>query len=326
MYPELDQYQREGYQALMKIARQYSGAFLCDGVGLGKTFIGMMVIERLVERERKRVALFVPEGSPQARLGGHSEALPPAPGRRLQQPRHLQPHRPSQEGRVPGAPGAGEGEGRRHRDRRGPPLPQPRDKGRRSEEAVPLLASVRHRGGQGALPLTATPINNRLIDLQHMIELFSRREQDYFKARPSASTRSRVISAAWRKNLRRLLRNGMAVANSLDGAGTDQVEAEQVLSGDNLFRSLVVQRSRAYVKQSQFSTAGLRPCSPPRSPKVAEYSVKKTYGRLLTMVEEAFNKNKPLFSLAIYYPLAYYKGPTNPSIPSPRDARSRSSA
>ena len=29
--------------------------------------------------------------------------------------------------------------------------------------------------------LTATPINNRLIDLQHMIELFSRRNQDHFK-------------------------------------------------------------------------------------------------------------------------------------------------
>ena len=37
VYPELDQYQKEGYQAFFKIAKQYSGAFLCDGVGLGKT-------------------------------------------------------------------------------------------------------------------------------------------------------------------------------------------------------------------------------------------------------------------------------------------------
>ena len=27
------------------------------------------------------------------------------------------------------------------------------------------------------------------------------------------------------------------------------------------------------------------------------------------MIEQAFNKEKPLFALAIYYPLAYYKGP-----------------
>jgi len=43
-------------------------------------------------------------------------------------------------------------------------------------------------------------------------------------------------------------------------------------------------------------------------PQVVDYSIKKTYGNLLTLVEKAFNKEKPLFSLAIYYPLAYYKG------------------
>src|SRR5207249_1366750 len=37
--------------------------------------------------------------------------------------------------------------------------------------------------------------------------------------------------------------------------------------------------------------------------------IKKTYGRLLTKIEAAFSKDKPLFSLAMYYPLAYYKGP-----------------
>jgi len=63
MYPVLDQYQKEGYQSLMEIARQYGGAFLCDGVGLGKTYIGFMLIERLVMLERKRVALFVPKSA-----------------------------------------------------------------------------------------------------------------------------------------------------------------------------------------------------------------------------------------------------------------------
>ncbi len=61
MYGVLDQYQKEGYQSLMKIARTHRGAFLCDGVGLGKTFIGLMIIERLILHEGKRVALFVPK-------------------------------------------------------------------------------------------------------------------------------------------------------------------------------------------------------------------------------------------------------------------------
>ena len=47
MFPQLDRYQQEAYWALMKIARQHGGAFLCDGVGLGKTFVGLMLIERL---------------------------------------------------------------------------------------------------------------------------------------------------------------------------------------------------------------------------------------------------------------------------------------
>jgi hypothetical protein len=62
-YRILDQYQKEGYQALMKIAGQYGGAFLCDGVGLGKTFIGLMLIDRLVNHDRKKVALIVPKAA-----------------------------------------------------------------------------------------------------------------------------------------------------------------------------------------------------------------------------------------------------------------------
>lgn len=50
--PVLDQYQRDGYASLYHIAANYNGAFLCDGVGLGKTFIGLMLIERLVMYEK----------------------------------------------------------------------------------------------------------------------------------------------------------------------------------------------------------------------------------------------------------------------------------
>ena len=61
IYPILDQYQKDGFHELMGIANRYHGAFLCDGVGLGKTFVGLMVIEYLMERQRKRVALLVPK-------------------------------------------------------------------------------------------------------------------------------------------------------------------------------------------------------------------------------------------------------------------------
>jgi hypothetical protein len=61
MYPVLDKYQQDGYQNLVKIATQFRGAFLCDGVGLGKTFIGLMLIERLVVKEKKNALLLVPK-------------------------------------------------------------------------------------------------------------------------------------------------------------------------------------------------------------------------------------------------------------------------
>ena len=47
MWWRLDQYQKDGYLNLLKIAGTHNGAFLCDGVGLGKTYIGLMLLEKL---------------------------------------------------------------------------------------------------------------------------------------------------------------------------------------------------------------------------------------------------------------------------------------
>jgi len=44
VFPQLSQYQRDGYNTLLRIAEKYHGAFLCDGVGLGKTYVGMMLV------------------------------------------------------------------------------------------------------------------------------------------------------------------------------------------------------------------------------------------------------------------------------------------
>ena len=72
MFPQLDRYQKEAYWALMKIARQHGGAFLCDGVGLGKTFVGLMLIERLVLHEGKRVVLFAPKAAKEGVSGSRT--------------------------------------------------------------------------------------------------------------------------------------------------------------------------------------------------------------------------------------------------------------
>jgi hypothetical protein len=50
MFSKLDRYQKEAYWALMRSHASTAVASSCDGVGLGKTFVGLMLIERPVSR------------------------------------------------------------------------------------------------------------------------------------------------------------------------------------------------------------------------------------------------------------------------------------
>ena len=60
IYPMLSQYQKDGYHAALQIAETWNGALLCDGVGSGKTYIGLMLLERCL-RDGKRVLLITPK-------------------------------------------------------------------------------------------------------------------------------------------------------------------------------------------------------------------------------------------------------------------------
>src|SRR5690606_24976495 len=93
-------------------------------------------------------------------------------------------------------------------------------------------------------------------------------------------------------------------------------DASNQLLADPLFKELVVQRSRSYVKESTKRESTNEALFPePRKPKVADYSVKQTYGKLLDMVADAFNKKAPLVVLGIYNPYAYYIGDDPDIIP-----------
>ena len=160
----LDRYQQEAYWALMKIARQHGGAFLCDGVGLGKTFVGLMLIERLSctrasascssrRRRRRRRS-----GSRICASGSATSAASAAA--RLQQPRRLQPHRPRPQGRLPGALRADHRAGRRGDHRRGPSLPEPgpgRRPARRQGVALPQAVRPPRPGRSGRSASSCSP-------------------------------------------------------------------------------------------------------------------------------------------------------------------------
>lgn len=315
MFGHLDLYQKEAYWALMKIARQHGGAFLCDGVGLGKTFVGLMLIERLVLHENKRVVLFAPKAAKEGVWEPHlREWLP-----------HI--------GGVGGSADFSNLAVFAHTDLNRQGDFQERFKRMTDLADVVIIDEAHHfrnpgpTGGEDAewedlsryrrlyqmldastrpktlFMLTATPINNRLADFRHMIELFTRRDDAYF-ARTLGVNNLTAHFNTMEKELQRSL--GNTAASMQEGL---LEEAQDVLAGDVIFQSLVVQRSRAYARASQIQETGQAASFPDRKPpQVADYSIRKAYGRVLEMFERAFEKENPLFSLPIYYPLAYYKG------------------
>lgn len=309
IYQILAPYQREGYHAMLKRAGRYKGAFLCDGVGLGKTYVGLMLIERLIVRDRLKVALFVPKS---ARKAVWEQAL-----------RHRLPHLFGKYSQL---------EIFNHTDlMRGGSMAEDIESVRQRADVIIIDEAHHFRNtgtkgdseddpqsrywkmyqvaeGKTVYMLTATPVNNRLRDLQHMIELFSRRQADYFKDAPLGI---HSLPGHFRKMEKDLERSLDRVGDDDEGedAETDMLEADRVLGTNALFQNLVVQRSRAYVRKSLETSEDSQVLFPqPREPQVQPYSVKQTYGKLLQMVEDAFSKQKPLFSLAIYYPYAYYTG------------------
>jgi hypothetical protein len=310
MFPHLDRYQKEAYWALMKIARQHGGAFLCDGVGLGKTFVGLMLIERMVLHEGKRVVLFAPKAAKEGvwephlrewlpHIGGGSDFSNlavfshtdlgrkgefPERFRRIAELADVVVIDEAHHFRNPGSLGLG------------------------SEDAEPsrymrLYDLLDNSARQKSLfMLTATPINNRLSDFRHMAELFTGRDEKYF-ARTLGVNNLRAHFNQMEKELR------AKVGHDVTTVAENIPEVQEILTSDEIFRHLVVQRSRAYARESQIRETGKAAAFPERkAPQVAAYSIKKSYGRLLDMFENAFKRENPLFSLAMYYPLAWYIG------------------
>ncbi|MRD47439.1 helicase [Caenimonas koreensis DSM 17982] len=311
MFPRIDRYQKEAYRALMKIARQHGGAFLCDGVGLGKTFVGLMLIERLVLHEGKRVVLFAPKAAKEGVWEPHlREWLPHIGGGADFSNLAVFSHTDlGRKGEFP------------ERFRRIAELADvvvideahhfrnPGRQGSDDEESEPsryyqlfnlLDSSIRQKT---LFMLTATPINNRLSDFRHMAELFTRRDESFF-SRTLGVNNLRAHFAQMEKSLRAKL------GHDLVDVSEHMPEAQEILATDTIFQHLVVQRSRSYARESQLREKGKAAVFPERkAPQVAAYSIRKTYGHLLDMFENAFTRTNPLFALPMYYPLAWYKGP-----------------
>lgn len=295
IYKELAQYQKDGYNSLIEIANRYSGAFLCDGVGLGKTYIGMMLIERFVKKERKNVVLMVPasarvsvweakikkhipeilEGFYPFKIINHTDLL-------LEKNQNLMDQIAKQAEIVI--------------------IDEAHHFRNRASNRYRKLFDMMCEGPQKQMfMLTATPINNSFLDLQHLIELFTHRKEDYFAAAPLGI---HSLPGHFRKMEAKL-------TTLSDGGVNEPIDiSDDIFRGDSLVNQLVVQRSRTYVKKSLSAADSSSVLfSVRQAPTVANYSMRKSYGKLIDhFIDSFYRKDKetgrslPILALAVYSP------------------------
>ncbi len=303
VYKGLSQYQKDGYNSLVKIAERYSGAFLCDGVGLGKTFVGLMLIERFVKKERKNVVLIVPaaarisvwettikkyipeilEGFYPFKIINHTDLL-------LERNANLM-KQITEQAEIVVIDEA------HHFRNRG------------SNRYRKLFDMMKDGSKKQMFMLTATPINNSFLDLQHLIELFTHRQEDYFAAAPLG-----IHSLAGHFRVMETRLEAMAGTSASDASDV----TDDIFRADKLVNELVVQRSRAYVKKSLSNEEGANVLFSVRQPPtVANYSLRSSYGPLIDhFIDSFYRKDKntgkimPILALAVYspYEAPYYIG------------------
>jgi len=309
VYPVLAQYQKDGYHSLIKIADKYKGAFLCDGVGLGKTFVGLMLIERLVMKERKNVVLIVPASArvsvwevnikkylPQILDGFYSFKIINQTDLLLEKKQDLMQKIAEQAECIL------IDEAHHFRNRS-------------SNRYRKLFEMIGIGNDKQLFMLTATPINNSFLDFQHLIELFTQRMDNYFKEPPLGIHSLSGHFRKMEKNLDVLINNEALNVSDFPN------ETESIFRGDNLVNEIVVQRSRSYVKKSLNQLESLMVLFPTRlPPKVADYSLKKSYGKLIEHFIDSFYKvdkvtktPRPILYLAVYCPYekTYFTGDIN---------------
>lgn len=303
MYKGLSQYQKDGYNSLVEIANHYSGAFLCDGVGLGKTYVGMMLIERFVKKERKNVVLIVPAAArisvwettikkymPEILEGFYPFKIINHTDLTLDSRQNLM-NQIAEQAEVIIIDEA-------HHFRN------------RSSNRYRKLFDIMCEGQPKQMfMLTATPINNSFLDLQHLIELFTHRQDDFFAPAPLGI---HSLSGHFKKMEMRI--NNTSGANVPDAIDI----TDDVFRSDQLVNQLVVQRSRAYVKKSLTTEEGAKVLFSLRQPPtVANYSLKISYGKLIDDFVKSFyrkdkktGRTKPILALAVYSPYeeTYYIG------------------
>ena len=293
MWCKLDKYQKDGYQNLLKIAGTWGGALLCDGVGLGKTYVGLMLLEKLAGYDRKRVLLLSPKSVHEAvwdpelkdKLGHlYGDNLGNITALKHTDLNGLSEDRKEFIMNYFDAIIIDEGHHFRNRNSRYKILHELINNGTRRKQVYFL---------------TATPINNGVADLYRMISLFTNENEGHFASIGIHNLKGHFMRM--KRDLNKLMFDDEDLEGDIE-AGLTKEEADQRLKTDKIVKTMIVQRSRNFVRESMKNSDRAIVFPHEVKPKGAYYDLHEVYGDLLKEFEKAFAKKDPLFKLSIYYP------------------------
>ena len=291
IYRTLSQYQKDGYHAALQIADTWDGALICDGVGSGKTYIGLMLLERYL-REDKRVLLIAPKSVAESVWSNQvSRQFRSKYGRLLREHYDIKLH--TDLGRQGGISDDDLEHFREYID-------------------VIIIDEAHHFRNPGSnrgrllmelarnkklYLLTATPINNSLDDIHHLINYFGQNRRNHF---------AKIGVHDFRRHFRNIERE-------LEGEEIEEiaelVEEDDLLRRDPILKQVLIQRSRKYIKDAEMAS-GTHILFPKRvvEPTV-DYSLRRVYGTLYDELQKAFDRHNPFLNLAIYNTVNYHKKP-----------------
>ena len=290
IYQTLSQYQKDGYHAALQIADTWNGALICDGVGSGKTYIGLMLLERYL-RDNKRVLLITPKSIAESVWNSQvNRQLRSKYGRLLREHYDIKLH--TDLGRQDGISDEDLEYFREHTD-------------------VIIIDEAHHFRNPGSnrgrllmelaenkklYLLTATPINNSLDDIYHLINYFAQNNRRHFAS---------IGTHDFRRHFRDIERQFEDETTEI----ADQVEEDDFLRQDPLLKQVLIQRSRKYIKDAE-QKSGTNILFPARviEPTV-DYSLRRVYRTLYDELQAAFDRHAPFLNLAIYNTVKYHKKP-----------------
>ena len=291
IYPMLAPYQQEAFHSLIEMSRRWNGGFLTDGVGLGKTFVGLMLTEYFAVRHRKNVLIMATKTGKDAVWDPElKEKLPDLFGQFSNVLVRAHTDLTTQQG-------AAEIE---HLAKRADVViideaHNFRNHGKNPSEENPWGSRWWRMHeickGKTVFLLTATPINNSLFDLVHQAELFTGvDEDDHFASIGINSLRKYTVN----------------LEKPFKGAVPDSAAVARLMAKDKLFTSIIHQNSRKYaVESAKVADASEVVFPTTQKPRVVEYDLGAFYSPLFTELQAAFNRSSPLFVLPMYYPLAF---------------------